>query len=378
MNIIWVTKLTDKDSFRNTQVMLSEALRKKGNQVTLVLARHFTEDKADQQGFLYLPTINVRLLSGFIYGFILILCLPSILRKKKADIILVSGDTIWSPFLFFFKFLKTPVIFDLRSLPVDTDTVWLKDISLFFCRYVVDGLTTISDELADVLKIRYRLDDKKIGTWSSGFSEEQFTVALGNEEIRKDADTFVLMHHGTYSPTRGIEELIHALADVNGPIKKKLKLMLVGIPESKIQGLSDLRARLHLENNIDILPPVPIQKIPRYIQACDVGVIPLPPENEWWRVSVPLKTLEYLAMGKPIIATKIPFHKKIFESARCGVLVETNAPQDLAAAVLFLYQHQDMLAEMGQQGKKLVETYFSWDHKASELETFLQTFQRRT
>ena len=33
MNIIWLTKLTDKDSFRNTQLMMSEALRKQGIKV---------------------------------------------------------------------------------------------------------------------------------------------------------------------------------------------------------------------------------------------------------------------------------------------------------------------------------------------------------
>jgi len=375
MNIIWVTKLTDKDSFRNTQVMLSEALRRKGNDVTLVLARHFSENKEHQQRFIYLPTINVRFLSGLIYGFVLVLSLPSLLKHKKVDIIMVSGDTIWSPFLFFFKFYRIPVILDLRSLPVDTDTVMLKDISLFLSRYVTDGLTTISPELADILRTRYRLIDKKIGIWSSGISKEQFTIAQKNEQRTHDVDMFVLLHHGTYSPTRGIEELIRSLAEVSEPIKKKLKLMLVGIPDTVTQKLTDLSSELHLDAQVEIHPPVNINKIPGYIQACDVGIIPLPPENVWWRVSVPLKTLEYLAMGKPIIATKIPFHQKIFERTTCGVLVDTNSPKDIANAIMYLYQHKDMLPEMGKHGKEIVETYYSWDYKASELESFLKTFQ---
>jgi glycosyltransferase involved in cell wall biosynthesis len=314
-------------------------------------------------------------LSGLVYGFVISLYLPFLLKNKKADIIIVSGDTIWSPFLLFFKLAKIPVIVDLRSLPVDTETVFLKDISLFLSRYVTDGLTTISPELVDVLKTKYRLADKKIGIWSSGFSKEQFTAA--KEKMTKDqnADMLVLMHHGTYSPSRGIEELIQAIAEVSDPIKKKLKLILIGIPANKFEELTTLCLQLHLQGQVEIIPPVDFKEIPSFIQLCDIGIIPLPPDNEWWRVSVPLKTLEYLVMGKPIIATKIPFHQKIFELATCGVLIETNSPKEIARAIMYLYQNRDKLHEMGDHGKEIVETYYSWERQASELEAFLKTFQ---
>ena len=378
MNIIWFTKLTDKDSFRNTQVMLSEALRTQGNEVTLVLARHFTEKKEKQNGILYLPTLNMRILSGLVYGFIISLYLPSLLKNKKVDIIMVSGDTIWSPFLLFFKIYQIPVILDIRSLPIDTDTILLKDISFYLSRYLTDGLTTITPELADVLKKKYHLQDKKIGIWSSGFSKAQFNISQENMTKNHFSDKFVLLHHGTYSPTRGIEELIRSIAEVDDPLKMKLKLLLVGIPQNKIEELTTLCKELDLDEQVEIISPVDISKIPLYIQACDIGIIPLPPNNEWWRVSVPTKTLEYLAMGKPIIATKIPFHQKIFDLATCGVLLETNSPKEIANGIMYLYQNKDKLHEMGNHGKEIVETYYSWERQATELEKFLKTILVRT
>jgi hypothetical protein len=98
MNIIWLTKLTDNDTFRNTQLMMSEALIKQGNDVILVLARDFTEKKEKQKGILYVPTLNIKLLSGLVFGFIVFFYLPRLVKNKKIDIIIVSGDTIWSPF----------------------------------------------------------------------------------------------------------------------------------------------------------------------------------------------------------------------------------------------------------------------------------------
>jgi glycosyltransferase involved in cell wall biosynthesis len=373
MNIIWLTKLTDTDPFRNTQVMLSDALRKRGNDVTLILAKHFTEKKDDQKGIMYLPTLNFKIVSGFVYGFIIFLYLPILIKNKKVDIIIISGDTIWSPFFVLYKIFKIPLILDLRSLPIDTDTLVLKDISFYLSRYLIDGLTTITPELAEVLKKKYHLQDKKIGIWSSGFSRSQFNILPKDSEKNHIRNKFVLLHHGTYSPTRGIEELIRSIVYINPSIKENITLLLVGIPNKKIEDLKKLCNELNISQQVEIIPPVDINRIPSYIQSCDVGIIPLPPNNEWWHVSVPLKTLEYLAMGKPIIATNIPFHQKIFSLVKCGILINTNQPEEIANAISSLYQNKENLNEMGKKGKELVERYYSWESKASELEEFLKT-----
>ena len=373
MNIIWLTKLTDRDSFRITQLKMSEALKKQGNNVTLILTKHFTEKKEKQNGFFYLPTIDVRILSGLIYGLIIFLYLPFFAKKTKTDIIIVSGDTIWSPFIFSLKMLNLPLILDVRSLEIDTEKSVFKDISFYLSRYLTDGLTTISPELAEILQKKYHLQDKKIGIWSSGFSKDQFNASQDNFIKNKDTDQFVLLHHGTYSATRGIRELICSIAEIDSSLKKKIKLLLVGIPQNKSEELKRLCFELNIIEQVEIIPPVDIDKIPLYIQSCDVGVIPLPPKYEWWRVSVPLKTLEYLAMGKPIIATDIPFHQKIFHMATCGILLNTNQPKEIANAIRFLYDNKEKLNEMGDKGREIVERFYSWESKASELEEFLKT-----
>lgn len=374
MNIIWLTKLTDQDTFRNTQLMMSEALRKKGHQVSLILARDFSEKKQNTQEIIYFPTVNARILSGLLFGFIVSLSLYRHIKNKKADIVIVSGDTIWSPFLIFIKMLRTPIILDIRSLPIDIDTHRLKNISFYLSRYITDGITTITPELAEILKKKFHLGDKKIGIWSSGFSKDQFNTTVVTNVKSKRNDMFILLHHGSYSPTRGIEELIQALSFIESPLKDKIQLILVGIPENKVDEIEQLCKKLKVFNHVEIVPPVGIDKIPIYIQYSDVGVIPLPPENAWWHVSVPLKTLEYLAMGKPIIATNIPFHQKIFQLCDCGVLLKTNKPKDIAQAVTMLYQNKEKLPEMGKKGREIVEQYYSWEKNAAELETYLRQF----
>ncbi len=374
MNIIWLTKLTDKDQFRRTQMEMSKVLIKRGHSVSLIFARHFTEKKQTQKNIIYIPTINCRILSGVIYGIIILLYLPLLLKKKKIDIVVVSGDTIWSPFILTLKLFHIPIILDLRSLSIDRDRSLLVDMSLYLSRYLFDGFTTITPELGEILKKKYHIQDEKIGLWSSGFSKDLFgepeNQAINDNKI--DTHKFVLLHHGTYSPTRGIENLIRSIAELDDFTKKYIKLLLVGIPQNKKTEIVSLCEELNITEKIDIISPVDNEKIPQYIQSCDVGVIPLPPNNQWWRVSVPLKTLEYLAMSKPIIATSIPFHKRLFENGLCGILIDDNEPKTIANAIIYLYKNIEKLYEMGKTGREIVEKYYTWDRSALDFEKFIK------
>jgi len=94
-----------------------------------------------------------------------------------------------------------------------------------------------------------------------------------------------------------------------------------------------------------------------------------------WHVSAPLKTLEYLAAGKPIIATNIPFHRKIFEKGKCGILIESIKPKVIADAITFLYKNKKELIKMGSEGRKIVEKSYTWDSMAQKIEEFLKTIQ---
>ena len=52
-------------------------------------------------------------------------------------------------------------------------------------------------------------------------------------------------------------------------------------------------------------PPVPLEEVPAWIQNCDVCAVPYR-LNRFTLASSPLKAMEYLAMGSPVLSTRIP------------------------------------------------------------------------
>jgi len=234
--------------------------------------------------------------------------------------------------------------------------------------------------LNTILRNVYNLKNKKVGIWSSGVSIEDFNKPDNKNYIQiksKDRE-FTLVYIGDYSPTRGIENLIKAIGKLDSHLKNKIRLLIIGMPTNKIHDLSKLSEKEGVIEQVDVLPKVEYSKIAQYLNIADVGIVTLPPENSWWKVSAPLKTLEYLAAGKPIIATNIPFHRKIFDKVNCGILLKSAAPEAITEGISHMYKNQKELKKMGQEGRKLVEKSFTWNHMAQKFENFLISIVSRS
>lgn len=91
--------------------------------------------------------------------------------------------------------------------------------------------------------------------------------------------------------------LLEAVAD------RGCSLLLVGArhPRSDDGPLDRLLRR----SNVAWVGPQPFEALPRYLRAIDVGVVPYA-DTPFNRGSFPLKTLEYLAAGRPVVATGLP------------------------------------------------------------------------
>jgi hypothetical protein len=66
------------------------------------------------------------------------------------------------------------------------------------------------------------------------------------------------------------------------------------------------------ETNVTHLGAVPYQDLPKYISLFDIGLIPFQ-VNELTIASNPLKLLEYLAFGLPVVSTDLPEVRKLQE-----------------------------------------------------------------
>ena len=81
----------------------------------------------------------------------------------------------------------------------------------------------------------------------------------------------------------------------------------------------------------------------------------------------PLKVLESMASGVPVVASDLPVARQLMEDGEQGLLVAADRPGEVARAVRMLLDFPDRAAAMGAAGRTRVAERFSWDASVAAL-----------
>lgn len=163
---------------------------------------------------------------------------------------------------------------------------------------------------------------------------------------------------GRLDPKKGIENLLAAcriLRERSGPV---FSLAIAGSGASAYEAkLRREIGRLDLSNQVELLGDLRGEEKQRMFERTDVLVAPSFTEN------FAIVVAEALAHGAAVIASTGTPWKEI-ERMGCGLWVG-NDPASLADAISTISSMP--VAEMGERGRRWMETGFSWDQCALEM-----------
>lgn len=104
--------------------------------------------------------------------------------------------------------------------------------------------------------------------------------------------------------------------------------------------------------NITILDPRPRSEQKEFLNACDVALVSL--VKKMWGVSMPSRTYNILAAGKPILALteKDSELAKVVEEDAVGWNVPPNEKETLLETIYQIYEERETLGEKGENARK--------------------------
>ena len=167
-------------------------------------------------------------------------------------------------------------------------------------------------------------------------------------ELGLPKDTRVIGFVGRLCRQKGIESLIMAFADVAGRMPG-CSLLLVGDgPEE-----SSLRQLARACGIPDRIVFAGRREDTRQLLALmDVFVL----SSRW--ESAPYAVLEAMASGTPIVATQVGGVPEMLDEGRCGRLVASGDPRQLAEAILLTLTHREESVAMAQAARERVRTRY--------------------
>lgn len=86
--------------------------------------------------------------------------------------------------------------------------------------------------------------------------------------------------------------------------------------------------------------------------------------SEW---SYPTKMFEYMSVGLPVITSDFELYRSVVERNHCGVCVDPEQPEQLAAQIVELADNPQRRLEMAINGVRAVESDYTWKSQERKL-----------
>ncbi len=123
---------------------------------------------------------------------------------------------------------------------------------------------------------------------------------------------------------------------------------------------------LGLSDNVVHIGVLPYERLLLYLRASDILLLPRA-DNESEKANYPARLGDYLAAGRPIVATAIGEVEKVMRENKCGLLAKPNDPLDFADKILELLNEPQLREDMGRRGREIAEQKLSWQIVTKQL-----------
>jgi glycosyltransferase involved in cell wall biosynthesis len=167
---------------------------------------------------------------------------------------------------------------------------------------------------------------------------------------------------GSFGAWHGAEVAVRAMSR----LPAEVRLVMIGDGPGR-ESCRTLATDLGVDDRIEWTGAVPHELAVDRLGACDVLVSPHVGQGDRPFFGSPTKIFEYMAVGRPIVASRLEQIGEILEDGRTARLVEPGDPDDLAAAVAGVLASADRGRALGLAARREAAERHRWDQRAAAI-----------
>ena len=164
--------------------------------------------------------------------------------------------------------------------------------------------------------------------------------------------------------TQDLDLLVDPMAHLCRSIPQ-LRLMPIGKMDMRTEALFQ---RYGLGEHLMLTGWVPWEQLSLYLAVVDVFVLPMK-KNAYNESRWPGKIGEYLAAGRPILASDVGEARRVVRDGEIGYRWD-NTPEDFADKLVRILMDPSLAESMGRRARELAEGEYSWRVRGERIEKF--------
>lgn len=333
---------------------LADNLLALGHGVTMVLPKLGFPKTQTRARVVEIPFLDLSLLRPLCFHFLstlYILC--SCLRR--IDRIYVRQMNSFLPLLIarlygIFSYFEIPNDPYIGYSLIGKYKRWLIKIIDRLCMTLADRNVVLSDWSKKRLYALGQIPLEKIMVFPSGTDTDLFRPMekeVSCHELNLDPSYYYIGFIGSFLAYQGVDTLIEAAPLVLEKIPHA-RFLLVGDGPMREEWEKTIQIK-GLQNHFIFTGHVPYRQVPTYIGAMDVCVAPHHRETNQ---ASPVKLFDYMASGRPIVASDIDVVREIIADSGCAILTAPDKSEDLAGGILSLLEDRRLRLDMAERGRK--------------------------
>ena len=282
---------------------------------------------------------------------------------KDNDYIIYSRDQF---ILWFLSFTNKKFVYEIHSFPghpIFYRKIWNHAYK------IVTITSALKNKIANI-----GIDESKIIVARDAVDLAVFDAVTQEKndlkiELGLAQDNFLVGYIGKFK-TLGMEKGIKTMIESLSVLNKSTQMIFVGGEEIEVKEYKTMANRFNVLPQCVFIGYKPYASLVKYIKAMDALVIPFPNRPHYAFYASPLKLFEYMASGRPIIASDLPALREVLNDKSALFFKPENAA-DLARAIKMLKSSQTLGYHLSRQALSDVKEY-TWSNRAKKILEFIK------
>ncbi|MEW6126393.1 MAG: glycosyltransferase family 4 protein [Acidobacteriota bacterium] len=229
-----------------------------------------------------------------------------------------------------------------------------------FCFVASDAIITPSHSLQENL-IKRGVDADKITVIANGATIQPKPPRPANVPER------YLIYFGALQRWQGVEVLLRSFARLADLTDLHLVICASTHPRTA-RAYQKLATKLEIAERLHWFFALEEDELAPLRAHAQLSVAPLIEcSRNLEQGCAPLKILESMAAGVPVVASDMPSVREIINDKIDGKLVRPDRPSDLARAIRVMLEYPETLQAMGERARRRIEEHFTWEKSTDEL-----------
>lgn len=228
-----------------------------------------------------------------------------------------------------------------------------------FCVRRAALVITITEKFKSNLVERYRLPGSRVLVLTNAVSARRFRARTGPSPLKSDPrwkGKTVIGGTGQFLPWHGLQELLEALA----PEMARRDLFLLFVGDGPVrEGLLARAAELGLGERVGFTGMVPLSAVPEHLSVLDIAVIPSAAPH-----ASPMKLMEYMAMGLPIVAPDLPSIRAAVPGDGLARIFPAGDMAAMKSRLLDMLDRPEEARSLGRAARERVFAELTWTRHA--------------